>query len=46
MAEAPRLDDPNLKRSTVNSIIRTFRQEKPVSVEDIYCAYHYIYSKL
>ena len=27
MAEAARLVDPNLKRSTVNSIIRTFRQE-------------------
>ncbi len=25
MAEAARLVDPNLKRSTVNSIIRTFR---------------------
>lgn len=27
MAEAARLVEPNLKRSTVNSIIRTFRQE-------------------
>ena len=27
MAEAARLVDPNLKRSTVNSIIRTFHQE-------------------
>jgi len=27
MAEAARLVDPNLKSSTVNSIIQTFRQE-------------------
>ncbi len=38
MAEAARLVDPNLKRSTVNSVIRTFHQEKPVCVEDIYYA--------
>ncbi|XP_041759173.1 uncharacterized protein LOC121586508 [Coregonus clupeaformis] len=30
MVEAARLAHPNLKRSTVNSIIRTFRQEKRI----------------
>ncbi|XP_039670870.1 uncharacterized protein LOC120567855 [Perca fluviatilis] len=31
MAEAARLVEPNLKRSTVNSIIRTFRQENRIN---------------
>ncbi len=46
MAEAARLVDPNLKRSTVNSVIRTFHQENRYVWRIYTMLYHYIYSKL
>ena len=44
MAEAARFVHPNLKRSTVNSIMRTFRQQNVCRIYTM--LYHYIYSKL